>query len=320
MLEKIAESIGKNENILKKKKLHPIVQFIDCNCFKNNRIFSSMGEDSATIINKDKYILMTTDRIVTSFIKKNPFGAGYSSILVSVDDIYACGGTPLAASIILSYEDDKIGKEMLKGICEGSHKFKVPVIRGHTNIGVGSYELSSTIIGEIKKGHYISACKAKVKDKIILAVDFDGRIGKSNKYYFDTTLFKNSDEVLNKRRSMNIIAKRNLANSSKDVSNGGIFGTIFQLIKFSGVGADININTIEIPPFLMKLNYDLMNYSKMYLTTSFILTANNRNSQEIIEIFKNHGLQAKIIGEIIKEESLLRIHDENNSIDITEFS
>ena len=49
-----------------------------------------------------KYILVTTDRIRTSFIEKFPFGAGFSSILVSVDDIYACGGIPIAASLIIS--------------------------------------------------------------------------------------------------------------------------------------------------------------------------------------------------------------------------
>ncbi|MBY9007365.1 MAG: hypothetical protein KGD63_11475 [Candidatus Lokiarchaeota archaeon] len=319
MLETIAKSIKNNKNILNKKEINPIVQYVDSNCFKNSRIFSSFGEDSSSISSKNNLILLTTDRIDTVFIKNHPFGAGFSSILVSVDDIYACGGTPLAASIILSYKDEKIGKKILEGICEGSHKFKVPIIRGHTNLNENYYELSSTIIGEIEKGSYISACSANINDKIILALDFDGKIGQANKNYYDTTTFKSSKEVLRKRESMQTLAKKKIVSASKDVSNGGIFGTILQLIKYSGVGADININNIEIPPILVDSNYDLEMFSKMYLTTSFILTTNYRYSSQIIEIFKNYGMKAKIIGEIIKDKNLLKLNNNKKSIDVIKF-
>ena len=71
---------------------------------------------------------------------------------------------------------------MLKGISEGSKKFNVPIIRGHTNAYGKYYELSSTMIGEIKKEDYISAGNAQIGDDIILAVDFDGKIGKAQDF------------------------------------------------------------------------------------------------------------------------------------------
>ncbi|MFX0070126.1 MAG: AIR synthase related protein [Candidatus Hermodarchaeota archaeon] len=322
MLNKIAESIRNNKNIIEKKELSPIVKFIDSNSFKNgNRIFSDIGEDSAAIKNNDMYILVTTDRIKTAFIENFPYGAGFSSILVSVDDIYACGGTPLAASIIISYKNEEIGKKILEGVCEGSKKFQVPIIRGHTNTHSKCYELSSTMIGEIKKQDYISAGNAKVGDNIILAVDFDGKVGKASKFYFDTTTFKNSYEVLKKRKAMNLIAEKQLAHSSKDISNGGIFGTILQLIKYSNVGANININKIEIPEQLIELKYTLEKYIKMYLTTSFVLTAPDKNCKELISIFEKYGLHANVIGKIINEKNLLKINNglEENSINVIRF-
>lgn len=78
---------------------------------------------------------------------------------------------------------------------------------------------------------------------------------------------------MNKRTSMNVIGRKHIVNSSKDVSNGGIFGTILQLIKYSKVGADINIEKIVIPPTLIEKAYNLETYIQMYLTTSYILTA-----------------------------------------------
>ncbi|TFF95572.1 MAG: hypothetical protein EU547_07370 [Promethearchaeota archaeon] len=319
MLKKLAESVRGNDNIKKKQKLNPIVQYIDSNCFKSSRIFTDLGEDSAAIRDSDTYILITTDRIITSFIENYPFGAGFSSILVSVDDIYACGGNPLGASIILSFKKKEVGQKILEGICYGSNKFQVPIIRGHTNAYGKVYELSSTMIGEIKKEAYISAGNAKIGDFIILAVDFDGKIGEASKFFFDTTTFKSSEEVLKRRKAMNIIAEKQLAHASKDISNGGLFGSIFQLIKYSNVGADININKIKIPPVLIKQNYDLVTYSQMYLTSSFILTAKEHNCKNIVKIFKRHGLEAMVIGKIIKERNLLKLNDGTNSIEVMRF-
>lgn len=318
-LKKLAESIRNNKNIIEKKEINPIVQFIDSNSFKSDRIFSDLGEDSAAIRDGETYTLITTDRIITSFIENYPYGAGFSSILVSVDDIYACGGRPLGASIILSFKKEVTGKKILQGICEGSQKFKVPIIRGHTNTFGKCYELSSTMIGEIKKDDYISAGGAQVGDYIILAVDFKGKIGKASKFFFDTTTFKTSDEVLKKRKAMNKIAEKHLATASKDISNGGIFGTTLQLIKYSGVGADINVRKFEIPPILKEANYDILMYSKMYLTTSYVLTAPKENCEKMIHVFNNYGLDANVIGKIIKEKNLLRLNNEISSIDVIKF-
>jgi len=288
ILKKIANSIRSNQYVIEKKEINPIIQYIDKNSFKSTKVFKDIGEDAAAVENDDKYILLTTDRIKTSFIENFPRGAGYSSILVSVDDIYACGGSPLAASIIISLKEPDIYEELLEGICEGSKKFNVPIIRGHTNTHGRCYELSSTLIGEIKKQDYISAGNAQVEDDIILAVDFEGRIGKASMLFYDTTMFKTSEEVLRKRRSMNIIAKKHLANASKDISNGGIFGTLLQLISYSKVGADVNILKIEIPPVLLNEGYDIETYIKMYLTTSYILTAPRNKCTSMIEIFQKY--------------------------------
>jgi len=318
VLKKIAESIRSNKNIIEKIEINPIIQHIDNNSFKSTNIFSDIGEDSASIIDEDKFILITTDRIRTTFVEKFPFGAGFSSILVGVDDIYACGGTPLAASIIISVKDVKTCNSLLNGICEGSKKFKVPIIRGHTNIHGKCYELSSTMLGEIKKENYLSAINANLNDSIILAVDFDGKVGKASKLYWDTVTFKSSEEILNRRKSMNLLAELHLANSSKDISNGGIFGTLLQLIKYSNVGADININNIAIPPKLLEAQYNLETYIKMYLTTSFVISAPKANCNKILEIFSNYDLDARVIGEIIKEKKL-KINDGQTSIELFKF-
>ena len=91
------------------------------------------------------------------------------------------------------------------------------------------------------------------------------------------------------------------------------------MIKYSSVGADVNIKRIKIPPILVENEYDLETYIKMYLTTSFILTAPEDNCKKTIEIFQEFGLDAQVIGKIIKEKSLLRINNGKASIDVIRF-
>jgi len=319
MLDKISEYIRTNKNILEKSEISPFISSINKNSFKSPRIFSDIGQDSAAIKNdNDILTLITTDRIKTSYIENFPLGAGFSSVLVGVDDIYACGGKPLAASIIISFKDEITGNKMIDGICKGSKLFKVPIVRGHTNIKEFN-ELSSTVIGEIKKDEYISATNAQNRDKIILAVDFNGKIGRASKLHWDTVTYKSSEEVLNRRKAMNEIAKKKIVNSSKDLSNAGIFGTIMQLVNYSKVGALVNVNKIKIPPALKQAGYTLETFIQMFLTTSYILTAQQEHCEEIIKIFKKRGLEATIIGEIITE-NVLKISDGKDSFDILNFA
>jgi len=55
-LKKIAEAIISNQNIIEKKDISPIIEFIDKNSFKSQKIFSDIGEDSAAITNENNFI------------------------------------------------------------------------------------------------------------------------------------------------------------------------------------------------------------------------------------------------------------------------
>ena len=304
MLDNIAKSIRENENIKEKSDVSPIIRQINELSYVSSRIFTDIGEDSASIHFGEKLVLMTTDRIRTEYIEHFPQGAGFSSILVGVDDIYCCGGTPLAASLIISFKEKDHLDMIIRGAIEGSNKFHVPIVRGHTSISRKNYELSSTMIGEIQKKDYISAQNAKAKDVIILTIDEKGKVAESNKLYWDTVTFKTSEEVLFKRASMNEIARVHLAHSAKDIANGGIIGSILQLCKYSKVGADISINNIKVPSILLDKNYDIETFLKMYLTTSYVLTTPKENSAELIAIFRKHKMSAFVIGEVIKDRYL----------------
>ncbi|MHA1897912.1 MAG: AIR synthase-related protein [Promethearchaeota archaeon] len=240
-----------------------------------------------------------------NYTRQAPFSAGYCAIMAGIDDIFACGGTPIAASCIVSSDSKETRNEILKGLIRASNEFRVPIVRGHTGDDSPIPSVSATLIGKIKKKYYISASNSKLGDNILIISDFEGKIGKYNKFHWDTITIKKDPSVLLKKRSvMNELAKKNLLHASKDISNGGIFGTLLLMLDYSKKGAIINIDNIELPPLLRQLNYSVLDYAKMYLTTAFLVTAAPKNLNKITNVIKNYDMSLSVIGKVIEETKI----------------
>ena len=300
-LIRFIEDLRSFENVERKKILFPLMNKIRKNSFRSDAIYSDMGEDAAGIISGergDELILLTTDAITEEFSKTSPWAAGFSAIMVCADDISACGGTPLAASAIISSDQPQIREQLLNGILEATHRFEIPLIRGHTSDKTSNVGVSATVVGKIKKDHYISAGGAKVGDDIVIIADFDGRVGKSSKYYWDTVTYKTKEELMKKRQLMPEIAQKQVVSSSKDVSNGGIFGTLILLLQYSKKGAVIDLELIKAPKGIITPEFGLSEFVKMYLTSAFLLTLPESNYEEIRKIGEKYGFLVFKIGKI----------------------
>ncbi|MHA1728523.1 MAG: AIR synthase related protein [Promethearchaeota archaeon] len=308
-LHEFIESIRKFSNIDRKKVIFPLIDRVLKESFSSPNVFRGMGEDSAGIMlngPEDKFlVLLTTDGINDSFCNKSPWSAGFSAILAGVDDIYACGGFPLAASCIVTSDNPQKRNKIMDGLLDATHRFKVPLVRGHTADNTKNVGVSATVIGKINKEDYISAGGAKKGDLIVIISDFEGKIGKTNKYHWDTVTFKKSDEVLKKREIMNILASKHLIHASKDISNGGIFGTMILMLQYSDKGAVIDIKKMKIPTILKDIGYDSLEYSKMYLTTAFLLAVPPKNIKETKNYCGIYGMNLSEIGRVIKEKQII---------------
>lgn len=307
--------VRKFNNIDRKYLIFPLMEKIRKESFTTKNIFKGIGEDSAAIFlnspDDEMLVLLTTDAITEEFSNRAPWGAGFSAIMVGIDDIYACGGTALAASCIIASDDPEKREKLMTGILDASRKFKVPLVRGHTSDNTKNVEVSATIVGKILKKDYISAGGAQLGDKIIVVADFDGKVGAVNKYYWDTVTLKDSEEIMKKRSVMNKIASEHVAHASKDISNGGLFGTLLLMVQYSEKGAEIDIEKILIPEKLAQLGYSTVEFSKMYLTTAFLITAPQNNLTKIHDICEEFKMKCYEIGEIIAEKSIyLRSDDE----------
>ena len=239
--------------------------------------------------------------------------AGYSSVLVNVNDIAAMGGRPVAMVNVLSSNNKKACKELLHGIKDGVTKFGVPMVGGHLHPDTPYTSLSVAIIGTVKKGCEIRSSTARPGDSIIAAFDMVGRIGPNSPYSFDSTTMKGSDEVREKYRVMQTLGERGLVTAGKDISNPGVIGTLGMLIETSKVGARVDITKIPA-----QQDVDFTQWLKVHPATAFIVTTLPENEAEVVHLFDEAGYTAACIG-VIEDSKTLDICDDDDCVTVFDF-
>lgn len=313
-LEKIAKEIREFEGVTRKKPIADLINIFQTVRLEYSNSVVDFGDDAAVIdIGGDDFVLFAADGIWGRLVNASPWWAGYTSVLVNVNDIAAMGGKPVAMVNVLSSDNKKACKEILRGIRDGIAKFGVPMVGGHMHPDTPYTSLSVAIIGTVKKGCEIKSGTAKAGDVIIAAYDLDGKIGPNSPYSFDTTTEKEPEEVRGKYRVMQEIGEKKLATAGKDISNPGIIGTLGMLLESSKKGARVDLEKIITPE-----NIDFTQWLKVHPATGFIVTALPENESEVISLFRKAGYTAANIG-TVDDTWKLDICFNNKSVTVFDF-
>ena len=291
-LEKIAKQIREFEGVTRKKPIADLINIFQTVRLEYSNSVVDFGDDAAVIdMGGDDYVLFAADGIWGRLVNASPWWAGYTSVLVNVNDIAAMGGKPVAMVNVLSSDNKKACKEILRGIRDGIAKFGVPMVGGHMHPDTPYTSLSVAIIGTVKKGCEIKSGTAKAGDIVIAAYDLDGKIGPNSPYSFDTTTEKEPEEVRGKYRVMQEIGEKKLVTAGKDISNPGLIGTLGMLLETSNKGARVDLGKISTPGKI-----DFTQWLKVHPATGFIVTALPENESEVIGLFEKAGYTTANIG------------------------
>lgn len=313
-LQMIAKEIREFEGVTRKKSIADLINIFESVRLEYSHSVVDFGDDAAVIdIGGDDYILFAADGIWTRLIKASMWWAGYSSVLVNVNDIAAMGGKPVAMVNVLSSDNEKTCRELLRGIRDGVAKFGVPMVGGHLHPDTPYTSLSVAIIGTVKKRCEIRSSTAHPGDSVIAAYDTDGKLGPNSPYSFDSTTMKNPEEVREKYRVMQTLGERHLVTAGKDISNPGIIGTLGMLVETSGMGARVDLTKIPSPE-----NIDFIQWLKVHPATGFLVTCTPEHESEVIGLFAGAGYSAACIG-MIQDSHRLDICSSDECVTVFDF-
>ena len=308
-LKDIVEEIKSYPGIIRKNPIGRIAEVLkNMDADIASQVVTEFGEDAAAISYQDHYLLLAAEGMWSQFVNAEPYAAGKAAIMASVNDIYSMGGRPLAmVNVISSIRKDEC-LQIMEGIRKGCQKLKVPMVGGHLNPDGDEPSLAVAILGTAQK--LMQSTNARPGQNIVLAVDLDGRDGQCKSVVsWDANSGHTSEYLLERLEILCTLAERGICQTAKDVSNGGILGTIALLCGCSRVGCVLNLDVIPKPP-----GVELLTWLECFLSYGFVLCVDDEKISSCLEPFQKKGLSAEVIGRVQQESRVVLNYRGNEEV------
>jgi thiamine-monophosphate kinase len=221
-----------------------------------------VDDDCSYFLEKNKYILITVDSISKSMHIPDPVDpvkVGYFLAAITLSDIAAMGGIPryfMSALTLPKNMDLQYLKKIEKGIAKCLYKYNTVMFGGDCKEG-SELVMSGIGIGEVNKNRILKRDGMKVGDIICVT----NSLGKNSAGYYLWKL-KNSKKGAEKllevepRIKEGLIISKHGATAAMDLSDG-IYSSIAQLKKITGLGFFIDFSKIPVSPFAKKVHEEL---------------------------------------------------------------
>lgn len=258
----------------------------------------SLGDDCAAIPDGDQWLLLAAEGMLESFVAADPWFAGYSAVMVNLSDVAAMGGRTIAIVDVLWTPGLARGKTIWEGMTAASRAYGVPIVGGHTTITkAGPACLAAAILGRAHR--LITSFDAQPGDDLLMAVDLRGAWRGANPFW-NASVGVQPDRLRGDLELLPTLASKGLCHAGKDISNGGIIGTLAMLLECSRVGAEVWLDQLPQPP-----GVDLERWLIAFPSFGFLLSVAPRDTQKVAEHFTARGLACAPIGRITAEPSLM---------------
>ena len=299
-LSELVKSLQSFKGVSRKNSIENVTKTLGDVYNITGDVLLDFGDDASAIdIGDNQVVLLAADGIWGDLMNVDPYWAGYCAVLVNVNDIAAMGGKPIAMVNIMAVDNEEIYEEILSGIVDGCRKFNVPMVGGHLHPDAEYNSLDVAIAGIASKDSLITSSGAKVGDKVLVAIDIDGRQYPGIPLNWDTTYEKDAKLVQDQIKIMQKIAEEHLPSAGKDISNPGTLGTLEMLLESSQVGASVELEKI---PRNENVDWDM--WLRAYPGAAFVMTAPEENAQAIIDALSPYSFEVAVIGDVIEEKKL----------------
>jgi uncharacterized protein len=290
-LEQLIIQLKRSPGIIHKQDIQAIGKILAL----NHSI--QVGDDCAAIPDGDGYLLLAAEGMWDVLVETDPWFAGWCAVMVNVSDIAAMGGRAIAIVDTIWTEDTAKAIPLLEGMKAASQAFDVPIVGGHTNFKSAYNALGVSILGRAKK--LISSFTAQPGDLLVIAVDLNGEMHPKFPFWNAATQAQ-PNRLRENLEILPYLAENNLCNAGKDISMGGIIGTLLMLIEASNCGAVLFLDEI-VPP----VNVNLETWLLCFPSYGFLLTIQPQNLDLVKQQFNQKNIFCKAIGEITNNSQLI---------------
>ncbi len=285
----------------------------------------AIGEDCAAF-DLDKNVCVMSSDPITGATKN----LGSIAVNVATNDIAATGAEPFGIMITLLIPPDatiKQLKEIMADINKTTKKLNIDVLGGHTEVtdAVTRFVIVSTAVGKIKKSELIQTKNAHVGDALLVtkSIGLEGTTIIINEKINELSDLLTIDEI-NEANSFGsllsvlpegMIAREFKVHAMHDVTEGGIYGAIWEMCTSSKTGAIINKNSIPIKNLTKKLcKFYNINPYKLISSGSMLIACDPSTVDDLCKALNKKDIKCSKLGILTKNPSILLEEGENTSL------
>ncbi len=278
------------------------------------KIRSGIGEDCSVIDFGEYECVVSTDPITGA--EKN---SGKLAVNINCNDIASSGVEPLGILVtILAPENSSLEdiKSVMKEIGEETKKLNVEILGGHTEVtrAVNKMVISCTVIGKGLKDKSIATSGAKEDDDIIVtkSLCLEGTGIVVSDYTDKIKGVLTCEEISEAKAYLNslsvvkegIIAGKFGVNSMHDITEGGVLGALWEVAKASNLGFRVYKEKMPISNITQKI-CEKYSIDPLRFISSGSMLITTKNGDKLIDALKEQGIEASIIGKIVKQKGML---------------
>ncbi len=257
---------------------------------EDDRQYAMPGDDAAAFKTAGGYQLFAMEGMLPQFVKLDPAAAGWSSVMVNVSDIAAMGGRATAIVNAFWHDDAQKSAELLHHIKRACDVFGLVFAGGHSSIQAGfTPGLAVAIIGEAQK--LLSCHHIKPGQRLFMLTDLSGS-WHGDLPYWGCVRGKSDEEIRQQWQVPAELAEAELCVAAKDISNGGILGTLIMMLELSGCGATVDLNAIPRP------RGQLVRWMRAFQSFGFLLAVDQEKISAMLSYFNQSHLSCAPIGSI----------------------
>ncbi len=280
----------------------------------------SIGEDCSILaLEEDEVFVLSTDPI-TGTVKD----IGTLAVHITANDIASNGAevVGIMLSVLLPERTPESElKEIMKDIEAVAKKLNIEVLGGHTEVtkAVNQPVVTVTGVGKMKRNHMITTAGAIPGQEIVMTkwagLEGTAIIAASKeaelKSKYPAGFIENAKKLIEYISVVpdSMIAREVGVTSMHDVTEGGIYGALWELGAASKVGLEVDLKkillkqeTVEICEF-----YNLNPY--MLISSGCMLMITDKGNQ-LVDRLKAEGIAAAVIGRITEGNDRVIINDD----------
>lgn len=269
---------------------------------------ASVGEDCAIVeLEDDEVYVMSTDPITGT-----SHNIGSLAVHVTANDIASAGaeviGVMLSVLLPEGTEEDEL-KAIMQQVESTCHDLNIQTIGGHTEVTrvVNQPVITVTGIGKAAKDKYVTTGGAKPGNDVVIT-KWIGLEGTS-------IIAREKEEELKKRFSPSFIkqaadfagylsvipeaavAVKHGVTAMHDVTEGGIFGALWEVAEASRTGLEIDLKSIPIRQETIEISEVFgINPYELISSGSLLITADN--GHDLVKKLKDVGINASVVGKV----------------------